>query len=219
MNKTKIYRLMQIGIINTLRINIKYFGLISILCPPILCSKKVKLNRISGEIEILNTKRCGMIRIGFPSVAAFDYKNSRTVFSNSGKITFNGTASIGQGSSISNSGQINFGDKFNISANTTIIARNSIFFGDNCLISWDCLIMDSDWHKIYNEEGDYINPNKPIRLRGNNWIGCRCTILKGADIADGCVIAAGSIVSKQLHSPQSIYSNNTILKSSVTWNY
>ena len=37
---------------------------------------------------------------------------------------------------------------------------------------------------------------RPIRIGHGSWIGCNVTLLPGADIADGCVIGAGSLVAK-----------------------
>lgn len=53
--------------------------------------------------------------------------------------------------------------------------------------------MDSDSHRIYIES-EQINTDKEISFGNKIWIGCRCTILKGSVIPDGCVIAATSCV-------------------------
>jgi maltose O-acetyltransferase len=38
----------------------------------------------------------------------------------------------------------------------------------------------------------------PIRIGNGCWIGARCTILGGVEIGDGCIVAAGSVVTKTL---------------------
>jgi acetyltransferase-like isoleucine patch superfamily enzyme len=37
---------------------------------------------------------------------------------------------------------------------------------------------------------------KPITIGAGSWIGCNVTLLPGANIAPGCVIGAGSVVTK-----------------------
>ena len=57
---------------------------------------------------------------------------------------------------------------------------------------------------MHSENHNFEDINKPIRLQGVNhkgikignncWIGAKATILDGAEIGDGCVIAAGAVV-------------------------
>lgn len=44
----------------------------------------------------------------------------------------------------------------------------------------------------------------PVRIGKGSWIGGNCTILPGAEIGDGCVIGAGSVV-RGICEPDSIY--------------
>ena len=38
--------------------------------------------------------------------------------------------------------------------------------------------------------------SKPVKIGAGSWIGCNVTLLPGADVAEGCVIGAGSVVTK-----------------------
>ena len=49
--------------------------------------------------------------------------------------------------------------------------------------------MDTDFHKIYDLESNILNKDKAIEIGENVWIGCRCTILKGANIKRNSVIS------------------------------
>ncbi len=79
-------------------------------------------------------------------------------------------------------------------------AGGSIFIGDNCLISQQVSIIASD-HGIQKDEliktqlwikkGDII-------IEDDVWIGCACQILSGVRIGRGAVIAAGSLVNKDV---------------------
>ena len=58
-------------------------------------------------------------------------------------------------------------------------------------------ITDSDWHGIY----DRVNRDstvKPVRLGDNVWLGDRATVLKGVTIGDNSIVAASSVVTKDV---------------------
>lgn len=92
-------------------------------------------------------------------------------------------------------------------------AKQEIIIGDYVNVGGDCIIIDSDahnldWHirdscKMYNlKESLDIHTAKcaPIHIGSHVLIGTRCIILKGVTIGDGSVIAAGSIVTKDVPS-------------------
>ncbi|MEX1261854.1 MAG: acyltransferase [Balneolaceae bacterium] len=81
-----------------------------------------------------------------------------------------------------------------LNRNTLVVCEKEITIGNNCKIAWDVIIMDSDLHPINS------NPliHKPVRIGDEVWIGCRAIILKGVTIGRGAVVAAGSIVTKNI---------------------
>ena len=82
--------------------------------------------------------------------------------------------------------------------------------------------MDTDFHPIYNIEQRIINDPREVVIGDHVWIGCRSMILKGVTICDDVVIAAGSIVTKNIDKPHCIYSLNgdnlRIIKENISWN-
>lgn len=152
-----------------------------------------------------------MIRIGFHRVPVCGSREQTLLnVANKGKLIFNGTAHIGQGSKIyvAEDAQLIIGDNFAISASSQINCYKKIVFGRDIQFSWDCLVMDSDTHSIYDENGNLTNEAREIIFRNKIWIGCRSTILKGSVIPDNCVIGACSLVSgKQFESNSIIVGN------------
>lgn len=100
-------------------------------------------------------------------------------------------------------------------SNVKIRCSKKITIGNDVAISHDVTIMDSDAHYI-----DYENYeiSKPVYIEDNVWIGTRTTILKGVRIGKGSVVAAGSVVTKDVP-PNSIVAGipARVIKQNITW--
>ena len=114
------------------------------------------------------------------------------------------------------------GNDFVLTARSTIDCQKEIIFGNECLLSWDILIMDSDYHEIINEKEEVINLPKTINVGNHVWIGCRSTILKGSRLPDNTIVAAATVISNVILPPNTIVGgsgkNLRILKENVNWN-
>lgn len=171
---------------------------------PICVSYNICTN-IKGKIIINAPIRSQMIRIGFHECDTCNINDQTTLkVGKCAKLIFNGSAHIGNGSKIICNGTLNLGDNFAISASSTIKCYEKIFFGNDIQFSWNCLVMDSDSHSIYDKNGEVCNSNKEIILGNNIWIGCNCTILKGSVIPNNCVLGACSLVTGANFSENSI---------------
>lgn len=95
---------------------------------------------------------------------------------------------------IGKNGQLIIGNGTYLNRNTQIVCEDRVSLGKNCKIAWDVIIMDSDLHPI--DSAPLVN--KPVRIEDEVWIGCRSIILKGVTIGKGAVIAAGSVVTKNV---------------------
>lgn len=101
-----------------------------------------------------------------------------------------------------------------------IICKKRITIGHDCLISWNCLIMDTDWHCVIDKNNACIlNYDKECIIGNHVWIGCNCTLLKGVNIPDNSVIAAGSTISKKLTTSNAIYTGTKRIKENINWDY
>lgn len=212
--------LFNLGIWNTLRINFHYFPFLIAIKLPIVVSRQTRLRSIKGSIKLGKIKT-GVIRFGLYNVGLFDNKKSRSIWDvgPGSNINFKGTASFGSGSKLCvMGGELIFGDHFGMTAESTIVCEKNIKFGNEVLISWDTLIMDTDFHKVYKND-KLKNPSRNINIGDNVWIGCRSTILKGSDVPDNSVIAAGTVVTKKLINKAAIYACNPakLIGQDITW--
>ncbi|WP_221405373.1 acyltransferase [Flexibacter flexilis] len=206
----------------TIYFNFKYLPFRQALRLPINVSSQVHLARMGGQIQFDCPIHTGMIQLGHGYVGIFDKQKSRSIWEVTGTVIFGGTANIGHGSKICvMNGTLRLGKNFTITAESSIVTACEIHFGDDCLLSWDVLVMDTDFHHIKNQSGAIINAPSPIRIGNKVWIGCRCLILKGAAIADNTVIGANSLVSRKLPKENAIYGGQPaqLLKEEISWDY
>ena len=134
-------------------------------------------------------------------------------------MTFEGKTKIGSACRIicNPNGNIIFGDGVNITGRTSIISDNRISIGTKSLISWDCLLMDTDFHKVV-DKNEAVNERKDILLGEHVWVGCRATILGGAQISENSVVAAGSVLTKKFSEKDLLLgANNKVLKTDIFW--
>jgi len=89
---------------------------------------------------------------------------------------------------------LRIGEGTYLNRNTVVVAERSVEIGRMCRIAWDVVIMDSDLHPMPGRALE----NRPVVIGDDVWIGCRCIILKGVTIGAGAVIAAGSVVTKDV---------------------
>jgi len=217
----QLLRLMLKFNIKTIYFNLKYLPFNQAIKLPILISSKLCLKACSGKIYIDAPIKTGMIQIGFGNIGLFDKKKSRSIWEVSGNVRFNGECHIGHGTKImvGVNGNLAFGKNFLVTAESEIACFNHVEFGDNCLLSWDILIMDTDFHSIIDEMGNVLNPNKPVIIGNKVWIGCRCLVLKGTVIPNNCVIGANTTVKSQLDTENALYAGNPckMLKQNISW--
>lgn len=96
--------------------------------------------------------------------------------------------------------EINIGDNVWINNNAVIIAeRTKISIGKNTLIGTEFTVYDSDFHDLYPARRlSGKHETASVEIGENVFIGSRVMVLKGVSIGDNCVIAAGSVVSKNI---------------------
>lgn len=103
---------------------------------------------------------------------------------------------------------IEIGNNVFVGGNTIIDCVESVVIEDHVLISYGCLLADSDNHSLQyqvrkNDLDDWrkggrhdwsTTITRPIRIEKGSWIGARAMVLKGVTIGRCAVVGAGSVV-------------------------
>lgn len=119
----------------------------------------------------------------------------------------------------SGEGEVVIGDHVYIGA-SKVICRSKIEFGNNIFVAWGVYFYEHDSHSLNHlhrqqdlrqqvkdyREGKFFIENKnwavvnskPIKICDNAWIGMHAIILKGVTIGEGAIVAAGSVVTKDV---------------------
>jgi acetyltransferase-like isoleucine patch superfamily enzyme len=136
-----------------------------------------------------------------------------------GTVTFMDTAVLSRGFSLKqDSGETVFGHNFFCNSNCVIYNNQSIRFGDRIIVGWNCSFRTSDGHTIIYSDGS-SNHSKPISIGDHVWISANTHVCKGVEIANDCVIAQGSLVTKPLNLCAALYGGRPakLIKENVKW--
>ncbi len=95
--------------------------------------------------------------------------------------------------------RIIIGDTVFIGTNCEFNINEGINIGNDCLIASGCKFIDHD-HGIQLEQLMHSQYGARIKINiGQDvWLGCNVIVLKGVNIGDGAIIAAGAVVTKSI---------------------
>lgn len=93
-------------------------------------------------------------------------------------------------------GKLVIGDDSFVNNGTILSASTEIRIGNRVNIAPHCVLIDNDFHGT--AERDAAPKMAPIVLEDDVWLGTRVTVLKGVTIGRGSVVAAGSVVTKDV---------------------
>lgn len=167
--------------------------------------KYLNFNRQWDNQRMLRNKMAGSLYVAADAklqVDAFDvYAGSR--------ITVNQGATLSLGSGYMNH-------------DCVVDCFDSISIGHHVVISERVVLRDSDNHTI-QDTGDTPSDKSvetaPIVIGDHVWIGMNVMVLKGVTIGDGAVVAAGSVVNKDVP-PHCLVGGvpARVIKTNVSWN-
>lgn len=162
----------------------------------------IKLRRIKKAFIRPSSRISCASKIKMGRNLSIDYDCYIDALSTEG-IIFGDNVSIGKCTTIECSGTLKTLGKGLVVGNNAGLGTHGFFgcaggveIGDNTIFG--------NYVSIHSENHNYSDVNTPIRLQGINrkgikigsdcWIGAKVTILDGATIGDGCVVAAGAVV-------------------------
>jgi hypothetical protein len=153
----------------TLYFNLKYFPFKKAIKLPVFLSWNTKLRNTGGTVILPDKVKTGMIIIGTSEIGHFDKRHHRPVWENKGTIIFRGKALIKYGAKIivGTNGLLEIDNNLRMTSSSFIICYKHVKIGRNCRISWETQIIDTDFHCIYDELGNILNPNKEIIISDN----------------------------------------------------
>lgn len=201
------------SLLSSIYFNFHYLPFKQAIKLPILLYKP-NLIKCNGKIIIdADDIYTGMIRLGVWMVSI--YRNTGIMFENSGgTIIFNGKCSIGNDSSIAvgTHGELVIGSGFCATASLKLVCYNNIKFNDNVLIGWDCIFMDTDFHKLTRiGENGCSKGYGSIIIGANNWFGCKCVVLKNTQTEDFISVGSSSLLNKKYAFPSySVIAGNPV---------
>ena len=117
-------------------------------------------------------------------------------------------------------GIVLIGSNVSIGGRTLLAAVNRITVEDDVLISYECIISDSDNHSLSysrrkNDLRDWLAgrhdwtkvATAPVRICKGAWLGARVIVTKGVTIGEGAVCGTGSVVTKDV-APYTVVAGN-----------
>ncbi len=149
--------------------------------------------------ERVEVRPGGALRIGlgpFGLTSAYDVSVVRV--RPGARFVVDGMVSLQRGVRIVvDSGELRIGHGTNINGLTKILVADSVRIGAECTFSWDVQILDNDFHAI-TLDGVERPAKGPVIIGDKVWIGTRAVILKGVEIGNGAVVAAGAVVNRDV---------------------
>ncbi len=114
---------------------------------------------------------------------------------------------------ISGWGPIRFGSRCFVNCGTVIIAVKGIEIGDDVAFANEVMVLDSDSHGV---EGR-AHVEAPVRIGDGTWLGARSMVLPGVTIGKRVLVAAGSVVTRDVPDDVLVAGNPARVVRSLTY--
>lgn len=97
------------------------------------------------------------------------------------------------------------GDDVDLATGVLVTTDGGVTIGDRTLVGYGTKILSSNHKvpKLPNKIFDSGHTKAPVLIKNDVWIGANCIILPGVTIGEGSIVAAGSVVTKDV--PSHVY--------------
>ena len=95
---------------------------------------------------------------------------------------------------VSGWGRMRIGDRVFLNAGSVVISVLEITIGDDVALASDVYVIDSNSHGVEGRP----HVEAPVRIGDGTWVGARAMILPGVTIGKRVVVAAGSVVTRDV---------------------
>lgn len=188
------------SLLKSVYFNFHYLPLSQAVYLPILF-RKVRFGELKGCVKInyAGGVKCGMIKLGKWGVSI--YPDSGFMFENhGGTVIFNGSCIMGAGSAVSvgEKATLVIGDNFTATTTLRLACYKNITFGHDVSFGWECIVMDTDFHKMKKLSDGYTKGYGAINIGECCWVGARCMLLKNTNIPAYTTLSAGTRISSDI---------------------
>jgi maltose O-acetyltransferase len=93
-------------------------------------------------------------------------------------------------------GHLEVGNNVFVNYGSSLVSSKHVKIGDDVLIGTHVMVMDCDFHRV--EDKSWDTSGEPIVLEDRVWLGNRSMVLKGVTVGHDAVVAAGSVVTRDV---------------------
>lgn len=190
----------KLNVIKTIYFNFRTMPLNTAIKLPVFIYGKVQFANLSGNVEFQNCKvKKGMVKLGRCVDMFYPKGRSLIVLANKAKWVFEGTCFFNTCFTvrITDGALLVLGDNVRIGSNVRICCQEEICIGSNTGITYNCEIMDSNFHYILNNiNHNVLRYTSPISIGSSNWIGNNSQIMKGTKTKEFTMVAARSLLNR-----------------------
>ncbi|MBE6294012.1 MAG: hypothetical protein E7090_04955 [Bacteroidales bacterium] len=186
------------NILQSIYFNFHYLPFKQAVRLPILLYKPHFL-KLKGKVIIdADNVKFGMIRMGFRLCGI--YPNTGISWENNGgTVVFKGKANIGNDVYFvfGENTKVEFGDDFRNFGALKLVSYRGIKFGVSTSFGWGCLIMDTNFHPLYDMVNKrYKKASGPIEIGDYNWFGTQCKVMHSVVTPERCVFGMNTTVTR-----------------------
>ena len=202
--------------------NLRWLPFSQAIRMPILLSCRTVVENGSGKLTLgVANPRMGLVKIGFHTCQCSDYRHDRTRINLRGHLHIAGACALGAGCrvEVAETGTLTLGDQLKLGSCSLVVCHCAISFGTNVLTSWNCTLMDTDQHQLVDADGVRSNPDRPVVIGDNVWLGCHVLVPKGVTLPSYSVVGAGSVLRGGYDEPHTVVAGNpaVVVRHGVDW--